>query len=83
MVTTVSASPSAATSNLNVPLSSEAKRNEKNTNATTGASAAGVRALTARFVAFYFRAPAKAFFRTRVEQVSAFQSHFFTLLNVS
>lgn len=43
--------------------------NRKNpkSNAATGASAAGVRALSAQLVAFYFRAPAKAFFRTRVE----------------
>ncbi|KAB8213597.1 hypothetical protein BDV33DRAFT_229347 [Aspergillus novoparasiticus] len=34
-------------------------------NAATGASAAGVRALSAQLVAFYFRAPIKAFFRTR------------------
>lgn len=32
-----------------------------------GASAAGVRALLSRGVAFYFRTPAKAFFRTRVD----------------
>ncbi|WEW61850.1 hypothetical protein PRK78_007347 [Emydomyces testavorans] len=37
------------------------------TNAATGASAAGVRALSAQAVAFYFRAPVKAFFRTRVD----------------
>lgn len=42
-------------------------RKENNSNATTGAAAAGVRALSARLVAFYFRAPVKAFFRTRVE----------------
>ena len=36
-------------------------------NAATGASAAGGRAVAAQMVAFYFRAPAKAFFRTRVE----------------
>jgi hypothetical protein len=35
--------------------------------ASTGASAASIRAVTARMVAFYFRAPIKAFFRTRVE----------------
>jgi hypothetical protein len=40
--------------------------NRKN-NAATGASAAGIRALSAQFVAFYFRAPVKAFFRTRVD----------------
>ncbi|KAL2268073.1 hypothetical protein VTJ83DRAFT_2919 [Remersonia thermophila] len=37
------------------------------THAATGASAAGVRALTSQAVAFYFRAPVKAFFRTRVD----------------
>lgn len=37
--------------------------------AATGVSAAGVRALSAQMVAFYFRAPIKAFFRTRVEYV--------------
>ncbi|XHG08084.1 hypothetical protein AWENTII_011206 [Aspergillus wentii] len=41
-------------------------KNPRN-NAATGASAAGVRALSAQFVSFYFRAPAKAFFRTRVD----------------
>ncbi|KAE8416942.1 mitochondrial carrier domain-containing protein [Aspergillus pseudocaelatus] len=41
-------------------------------NAATGASAAGVRALSAQLVAFYFRAPIKAFFRTRVEYETAF-----------
>jgi hypothetical protein len=36
-------------------------------NASTGASAATIRALSARMFAFYFRAPVKAFFRARVE----------------
>ncbi|KAM0718080.1 hypothetical protein Q7P37_006412 [Cladosporium fusiforme] len=35
--------------------------------AATGAYAAGMRALSARMLTFYFRAPAKAFFRTRVD----------------
>ncbi|KAK3320266.1 mitochondrial carrier domain-containing protein [Cercophora scortea] len=39
-------------------------------NAATGASAAGVRALTTQAVAFYFRAPVKAFFRTRVDYLA-------------
>lgn len=43
-----------------------AKRKPRD-DAATGASAAGVRALSAQMVAFYFRAPIKAFFRTRVE----------------
>ncbi|KIV92655.1 hypothetical protein PV10_03928 [Exophiala mesophila] len=39
-------------------------------NAATGASAAGVRAFSAQAVAFYFRAPVKAFFRTRVDYLA-------------
>ena len=39
-------------------------------NAATAASAAGVRALSAQVVAFYFRAPAKAFFRSRVDYLA-------------
>ncbi|KZZ92490.1 mitochondrial carrier protein [Moelleriella libera RCEF 2490] len=39
-------------------------------NAATAASAAGVRALSAQLVTFYFRAPAKAFFRTRVDYLA-------------
>jgi hypothetical protein len=35
----------------------------------TGASAAGVRALSGQVLSFYFRAPVKAFFRNRVEYV--------------
>ncbi|KAF2104681.1 putative mitochondrial carrier protein [Rhizodiscina lignyota] len=41
-------------------------RKPKN-NAATGASAAGSRAIIAQMVQFYFRAPVKAFFRTRVD----------------
>ncbi|KAL6879850.1 mitochondrial carrier [Trichoderma longibrachiatum] len=44
-------------------------RNPRN-NAATAASAAGVRALSAQLVAFYFRAPAKSFFRTRVDYLA-------------
>lgn len=40
---------------------------DRKSNVATGASAAGVRAIASQTVAFYFRAPAKAFFRTRVE----------------
>merc|ERR1711977_703642 len=36
-------------------------------NASTGFGAATMRVLTARFLAFYFRAPIKAFFRSRVD----------------
>lgn len=39
-------------------------------NAATAASAAGVRAISAQIVAFYFRAPAKSFFRTRVDYLA-------------
>ncbi len=42
-------------------------RRDPSSNAATGASAAGARALAAQMVAFYFRAPVKAFFRTRVD----------------
>ncbi|KAJ5169108.1 uncharacterized protein N7482_004702 [Penicillium canariense] len=42
-------------------------RRKSRNDAATGASAAGVRALSAQMVAFYFRAPIKAFFRTRVD----------------
>lgn len=45
------------------------KRQNKD-NATTGATAAGMRALTARMAAFYFRVPVKAFFRTRVDYLA-------------
>ncbi|KAK5164263.1 uncharacterized protein LTR77_009957 [Saxophila tyrrhenica] len=40
---------------------------KKQENASTGASAATIRALSARMFAFYFRAPVKAFFRARVD----------------
>ncbi|KAF2417234.1 putative mitochondrial carrier protein [Tothia fuscella] len=39
-------------------------------NAATGASAAGARAIGTQFITFYFRAPAKAFFRTRVDYMA-------------
>jgi hypothetical protein len=47
--------------------------------AATGASAAGVRALSAQMVAFYFRAPIKAFFRMRVEYVVSVDRMIFIL----
>jgi hypothetical protein len=40
---------------------------KKKEHASTGVGAATMRALSARFLAFYFRAPVKAFFRARVE----------------
>lgn len=45
-------------------------RKKKKKDAATGAYAAGVRALSARVLTFYFRAPVKAFFRARVEWVN-------------
>ena len=50
--------------------SEEKKRKDKKTDASTGAKAAGIRALSSQLVAFYFRAPVKAFFRSRVEYVA-------------
>lgn len=50
-----------------LPNDETARKDPRKNNAATGASAAGVRALTAQAVAFYFRAPVKAFFRTRVD----------------
>ncbi|KAL8404627.1 hypothetical protein RB594_009472 [Gaeumannomyces avenae] len=44
--------------------------NAQRKNAATAASAAGVRAFTAQAVSFYFRAPVKAFFRTRVDYLA-------------
>ena len=46
---------------------SHKKKKKKKKDAATGAYAAGMRALSARMLTFYFRAPVKAFFRTRVE----------------
>ncbi len=37
------------------------------TNAATGATAAGARAITAQLIRLYFRIPVKAFLRSRVE----------------
>ncbi|KAM3525876.1 hypothetical protein MY4038_007080 [Beauveria bassiana] len=52
------------------PDSDELPSRAPRSNAATAASAAGVRALSAQLVAFYFRAPAKAFFRTRVDYLA-------------
>jgi hypothetical protein len=43
------------------------QKKKKKKDAATGAYAAGMRAVSARMLTFYFRAPVKAFFRTRVE----------------
>lgn len=42
-------------------------RQRKKENSATGLYAATVRALSARILTFYFRAPIRAFFKTRVE----------------
>ncbi|KAJ5888868.1 Mitochondrial substrate/solute carrier [Penicillium taxi] len=52
-----------------IPDPNNPRRKSRN-DAATGASAAGVRALSAQMVAFYFRAPIKAFFRTRVDYMA-------------
>lgn len=47
--------------------------------ASTGVQAAGMRAIAARVVAFYFRAPVKAFFRGRIDYMGyarAINPHF-------
>lgn len=48
-------------------LGSLSSEKDKKRNAATGLSAAGARAVGSQAVAFYFRAPVKAFFRTRVD----------------
>ena len=56
---------STPTDSLNPPAS--ATQRDRKSNAATGVSAAGIRALGSQVIAFYFRAPVKAFFRIRVE----------------
>lgn len=53
-----------------LPVTSRKPRKDKTTNASNAAQAAGVRAFTAQAIAFYFRAPVKAFFRTRVDYLA-------------
>ncbi|PHH52881.1 hypothetical protein CFIMG_002319RA [Ceratocystis fimbriata CBS 114723] len=53
-----------------LPDGPEASQKQKKRNAATAASAASVRALSAQAIAFYFRAPAKAFFRMRVDYLA-------------
>ena len=53
-----------------IPSDTNLIRKDPRSNAATGASAAGVRAFTAQAIAFYFRAPVKAFFRTRVDYLA-------------
>lgn len=45
----------------------EKSKNKRTEHAGTGLSAATMRALSARLLTFYFRAPIKAFFRPRIE----------------
>jgi hypothetical protein len=49
------------------PKKQDSLQKRQQSNAATGASAAGIRAVSAQFITFYFRAPVKAFFRARVE----------------
>ncbi|KAK3367688.1 mitochondrial carrier domain-containing protein [Podospora didyma] len=53
-----------------VPDASQLPEKGPSSNAATGATAASARALTSQAVAFYFRAPVKAFFRTRVDYLA-------------
>lgn len=50
--------------------SNDPERRAPRTSAATGTSAAGIRAVSQQFIAFYFRAPVKAFFRTRVDYLA-------------
>ncbi|KAG9577236.1 hypothetical protein KCU77_g13568, partial [Aureobasidium melanogenum] len=52
------------------PDTKDSPGDKRQNNATTGASAAGMRALTTRMFAFYFRVPVKAFFRTRIDYLA-------------
>ncbi|TKA42298.1 hypothetical protein B0A49_11394, partial [Cryomyces minteri] len=54
----------------NLAARDEGGRKKRQSNAATGASAAGIRAVSSQFVAFYFRAPIKAFLRTRVDYMA-------------
>lgn len=49
---------------------SDPSERDSRKNAATAATAASVRAFTAQAIAFYFRAPVKAFFRTRVDYLA-------------
>lgn len=53
-----------------IPPSADASERDSRKNAATAATAASVRAFTAQAIAFYFRAPVKAFFRTRVDYLA-------------
>lgn len=50
-----------------LPDQNDHDKKKKKKHLSTGASAASVRAVSAQFIAFYFRAPIKAFFRTRFD----------------
>ena len=66
------------------PINEEDGATDGNQNAAkAGASAAGIRALSMQVMAFYFRAPIKAFFRTRVDyMVSITRSLVFNTLDL-
>ncbi|KAF2000157.1 mitochondrial carrier protein-like protein [Amniculicola lignicola CBS 123094] len=62
-----------------VPPDSPASNAPPKGSAATGVQAAGMRAVAARMVAFYFRAPVKAFFRGRIDYLGyarAINPHF-------
>jgi hypothetical protein len=58
--------------------SKRSRRKDKKQDASTGAKAAGIRAISSQLLAFYFRAPVKAFFRSRVEYVECVLRRQFT-----
>ncbi|EOD49649.1 putative mitochondrial carrier protein [Neofusicoccum parvum UCRNP2] len=68
-MTAVADGPLPDSTDLQDPSDRRKKRHPK-TNATTGASAAGIRALSVQFMTFYFRAPIKAFFRSRIDYMA-------------
>ncbi|KAK5084378.1 hypothetical protein LTR05_005454 [Lithohypha guttulata] len=53
-----------------LPVNTSRPRKAPRDDAAHGIQAAGVRAFTAQAIAFYFRAPVKAFFRTRVDYLA-------------
>jgi hypothetical protein len=46
------------------------KRKDKKVDASTGLQTAGARALSTQLVAFYFRAPVRSFFRSRIDYMA-------------
>lgn len=72
MVKQLDGAPGSDNVALPIGLDVDGSPRDRRTNAATGASAASVRAVSAQLVTFYFRAPVKAFFRTRFEYVNRF-----------